>query len=190
MNTQEATSPKHSLNSILMISVFCLFSGIMGCATSSEIQPVLDLEETAQVPEGKKIMAKETESAPEARPTIKADLVPMGKARPDGSFIKGPEAFCNIKNTELMILVKNIGQMVSPPSTTSVVFFSRGSGSYKRFDLKTPPVEAKEVELSIPLPPNACVLEECIFSITVDSKNNVEEGPGENNNQVDGLCLI
>ncbi len=188
MDTQESTLPTHPLKSILMIFLFFTFLSIAGCATPPEIQPVLDLEETTQLPEDQKVMAKESE--PVASLPIKADLVPMGKALPDGSVLKGPEAFCHVKDKDLIIMVKNKGQMVSPPSTTSVVFFSRGSGSYKRFDLETPPVEAKEVELSIPLPPNACVLEECIFSITVDSKNNIEEGPGENNNQVDGLCLI
>jgi len=152
-----------------LILVFLIIT-VTGCSRTPKVQPVLDLEEEIRL--------------------SGTDLVVARKTGPDGNYLKGPEGFCNIKDASLLISVKNLGRIVSPASTTSVVFFSRGSGAYQRFDLETPPVGGTPAELILPLPDNACALEECIFSITVDSKNEIDEGIGEQNNTVDALCVI
>ncbi len=150
------------LRSILFIF---LLAGLGNCAPARPVPVVTDLE-----------------PAPASEP----DLVPVRKKGPDGTYMKGPEAFCKVEGSKLKISLRNMGPPTSQSSTTSVVLFSRGE--YRRYHIDTPPVGEKVVDLALNLPEDAC-FDRCVFTIIVDSRNSIAEGSGEKNNTVDGLCM-
>ncbi len=154
--------PIHCKNRFLRIGLLVLFAA---CAQTPPVPDDID---------------------PEPAVSSVPDLVPVRMKGPDGRDMPGPEGFCRVEGPKLKILLKNLGPPTSQISTTSVVLFSQGK--YTRYHLETPPVGDNGIELDVSLPEDACFVR-CVFTITVDSKNSIPEGSGEENNKVDGLCL-
>lgn len=105
------------------------------------------------------------------------DLVPFSPSGTD------PIAFCRLEqNTLLRVTVRNQGNDNAPASKTTVTFVN------KPFTLDTPPIPAGgSVDLLFSLPPAGCFSPDCLFKITVDSNNQVNE-TNEGNNNADGRC--
>jgi hypothetical protein len=109
--------------------------------------------------------------------TSPPDLVPFS---PRGSF---PEAFCNVTaGPQLIVTVKNQGGGDATATRTTVDF--EGIPVTQ----ETPAIPAgASVDVLIKIPLN-CLDPKCTFSIQVDSRNDVAEGAGENNNKAKGVC--
>ena len=109
----------------------------------------------------------------------KPDLLPIG--RPD---LSGPISFCKTDdNHRLMVTVKNQGNADAAASTTTVEFNPGGSVS-----IATPAIPAGgTVDLSFTIP-SGCFNPDCDFTITVDSKNDINES-NEGNNSAKGICI-
>jgi len=107
-------------------------------------------------------------------------------AVPEGSF-GGPDAFCDLTSVpQLRIIIQNQGQGDAPASITRVVFSPGGT-----VNIPTPRLRAGERAVLSPLRiPTACFDPDCDFQIIVDWVNNVYEDTGEQNNTVDGRCVL
>ncbi|MEO7358343.1 MAG: CARDB domain-containing protein [Ignavibacteria bacterium] len=109
---------------------------------------------------------------------ITIDLIPV---IPPGSPVN---SFCRRDplGNHLFVTIKNQGHTAAPASTTSVMF--RG----KKVSVNTPSIKAGElVELQFRIPGN-CYDPDCEFTITADSEKQIDEGSGEINNSVKGVC--
>ena len=106
-------------------------------------------------------------------------------AVPDGSF-GGVDAYCDMTTVpQLRIVIQNQGQGNASPSLTRVVF---SPGGIK--DIPTSAVPSGQRVMLSPVPiPKACFDPDCDFTITVDSKAQINEATGESNNVVDGRCI-
>ena len=106
-------------------------------------------------------------------------------AVPDGSF-GGPDAYCDMTSVpQLRIVIQNQGQGNAPASITRVTF---SPGGIK--DIPTPPLQTAQRTMLAPIPiPKACFDPDCDFTITVDSKAQINEATGEENNVTDGRCI-
>jgi len=106
-------------------------------------------------------------------------------AVPDGSF-GGADAYCDMTTVpQLRIVIQNQGQGNASPSLTRVVF---SPGGIK--DIPTSAVPSGQRVMLAPVPiPKACFDPDCDFTITVDSKAQINEATGESNNVVDGRCI-
>ena len=105
-------------------------------------------------------------------------------AVPDGSF-GGPDAYCDMTSVpQLRIVIQNQGQGNAPASITRVRFSPGGI-----MDIPTAPLQSAQRTVLAPiLIPAACFDPDCDFTITVDSKAQVNETTGEENNVTDGRC--
>ena len=107
------------------------------------------------------------------------DLVPE---RRSGS--QGREGFCRRENSKLTVRVRNQGnQDVFQQFTTTVKF---GTGDV--VSATTAPMPAgsfSDVQFDIPI---GCFSPDCVFTITVDSNNDIDEAI-ESNNTEDGICI-
>jgi len=106
------------------------------------------------------------------------DLVPFSPAG------NSPNAFCRTEQQGkvLRVTVKNQGNENAGVSKTTVAFGSQS------FTLDTPPIPAGgSVDLLFKVPAN-CFKPDCSFKITVDSSNQVNEGPNEGNNSINSGC--
>jgi len=84
---------------------------------------------------------------------------------------------------QIGVTVKNQGNENAGVSKTSVAFGNQS------FTLATPPVPAGgSVDLLFKVPAN-CFKPDCSFKISVDSGNQVNEGPNEGNNSVNSGCI-
>jgi hypothetical protein len=96
--------------------------------------------------------------------------------------------FCRVVGDKVRVAVRvaNLGASSAPGSTTRVDF-----GSFGSFDVPTPVVPSGGfVDLGPIEPPPGCFNPDCGFAITVDTTNNVNEGPaGEGNNTVVSDCV-
>lgn len=106
-------------------------------------------------------------------------------AVPDGSF-GGPDAYCDMTSVpQLRIIIQNQGQGNAPASITRVRFSPGGI-----MDIPTAPLQsAQRTALAPILIPAACFDPDCDFTITVDSRAQVNETTGEENNVTDGRCI-
>jgi CARDB protein len=106
-------------------------------------------------------------------------------AVPEGSF-GGPDAYCDMTTVpQLRIVIQNQGQGNAPASITRVKFSPGGI-----MDIPTPPLQSAQRTMLPPtLIPTACFDPDCDFTITVDSKAQVNEVTGEENNVTDGRCI-
>ena len=106
-------------------------------------------------------------------------------AVPEGSF-GGTDAFCDLTGVpQLRIVVLNQGQGDAAASITRVAFSPGGT-----VNIPTPPVRAAQrAILASVLIPAACFDPDCDFKIMVDSRSEVDEEAGEENNVVDGRCM-
>lgn len=106
-----------------------------------------------------------------------ADLMPIGSE--PGTF-----PFC--RANQVIVRVRNAGGIVAPGSVTTVDF-----GGFGSVDTATPEVPPDSfVDLAPINTPPGCFDPDCGFGITVDSRNNVDEGvDGEANNTASGSCL-
>ena len=106
-------------------------------------------------------------------------------AVPDGSF-GGVDAYCDMTTVpQLRIVIQNQGQGNASPSLTRVVF---SPGGIK--DIPTSALPSGQRVTLAPVPiPKACFDPDCDFTITVDSKAQINEATGESNNVVDGRCI-
>lgn len=113
--------------------------------------------------------------------SVGADLVPVGTAGFPGFF-----AFCERRDSELLVTVANEGVASSSASTT-VVEFAIPGGDAVEVLLPTPEIEAGEsVQVQAPIP--AACGDTCSFRIEVDSANSVPE-LNETNNNTAGSCF-
>ena len=105
-------------------------------------------------------------------------------AVPDGSF-GGPDAYCDMTSVpQLRIGIQNQGQGNAPASITRVRFSPGGI-----MDIPTAPLQSAQRTMLAPiLIPAACFDPDCDFTITVDSRAQVNETTGEENNVTDGRC--
>lgn len=106
-------------------------------------------------------------------------------AVPEGSF-GGPDAYCDTTTVpQLRIVIQNQGQENAPESITRVKFSPGGI-----MDIPTPPLQSAQRTMLAPiLIPAACFDPDCDFTITVDSKAQIDEATGEENNVADGRCI-
>jgi len=106
-------------------------------------------------------------------------------AVPDGSF-GGPDAYCDMTSVpQLRIGIQNQGQGNAPASITRVRFSPGGI-----MDIPTAPLQSAQRTMLAPiLIPAACFDPDCDFTITVDSRAQVNETTGEENNVTDGRCI-
>jgi len=106
-------------------------------------------------------------------------------AVPDGSF-GGVDAYCDMTTVpQLRIVIQNQGQGNASPSLTRVVF---SPGGIK--DIPTSALPSGQRVTLAPVPiPKACFDPDCDFTISVDSKAQINEATGESNNVVDGRCI-
>ena len=106
-------------------------------------------------------------------------------AVPDGSF-GGPDAYCDMTSVpQLRIGIQNQGQGNAPASITRVRFSPGGI-----MDIPTAPLQSAQRTMLAPiLIPAACFDPDCDFTITVDSRAQVNETSGEENNVTDGRCI-
>src|SRR5215475_4528691 len=106
-------------------------------------------------------------------------------AVPEGSF-GGPDAYCDLTGVpQLRIVVQNQGQGDAAASITRVTFSPGGT-----LDIPVSPVRAGKRAILAPVPiPAACFDPDCDFKIMVDSRSEVDEGAGEENDAVDGRCM-
>lgn len=111
---------------------------------------------------------------------VGADLVPVGTAGLPGFF-----AFCERRDTQLLVTVANEGIATSPASTTRVRF--NVSGAPVDVLVDTPSIgagESVQVEAAIP----AGCGDSCTFSIRADAEAGVPE-TNEINNEAGGACF-
>jgi hypothetical protein len=106
-------------------------------------------------------------------------------AVPEGSF-GGPDAYCDTTSVpRLRIVIQNQGQGHAPESITRVKFSPGGIT-----DIPTPPLPSAQRTMLAPiLIPAACFDPDCDFTITVDSRTQINEATGEENNVTDGRCI-
>ena len=106
-------------------------------------------------------------------------------AVPDGSF-GGADAYCEMSGVpQLRIVIQNQGQGNAPASVTRVSFVPGGTQ-----DVPTAPLSSGERRVLAPiLIPRACFDPDCDFTITVDSRTQLDEATGEANNVTDGRCI-
>jgi CARDB len=107
------------------------------------------------------------------------DLVPFSPLGTD--FI----AFCRLEQDRqlLRVTVNNQGNENAAASKTKVLFGD------SPVTLDTPPIPAGgSTDLLFNVPPG-CMTPSCLFQITVDSDNQVDESGNEGNNSVNGGCL-
>ena len=106
-------------------------------------------------------------------------------AVPEGSF-GGPDAYCDMTTVpQLRIVIQNQGQGNAPASITRVKFSPGGI-----MDIPTPSLQSAQRTMLPPTRiPAACFDPDCDFTITVDSKAQVNEITGEENNVTDGRCI-
>ena len=106
-------------------------------------------------------------------------------AVPEESY-GGPDAYCDMTAVpQLRIVIQNQGQGNAPASITRVVFSPGGTK-----DIPTSAVQPGQRKVLAPIPiPKTCFDPDCDFTITVDSKAEVDEAIGESNNVVDGRCV-
>lgn len=106
-------------------------------------------------------------------------------AIPDGSF-GGSDAYCDMTTVpQLRIVIQNQGQGNASPSTTRVVFSPGGTK-----DVPTSAIPSGQHVMLAPVPiPKTCFDPDCDFTITVDSRAQIDEDIGESNNVVDGRCI-
>lgn len=106
-------------------------------------------------------------------------------AVPDGSF-GGSDAYCDMTTVpQLRIVIQNQGQGNASTSITRVVF---SPGGIKDIPTSAVPSGQRVVLTPVPLP-KTCFDPDCDFTITVDSKAQINEATGESNNVVDGRCI-
>ena len=106
-------------------------------------------------------------------------------AVPEGSF-GGPDAYCDTTAVpQLRIVIQNQGQGNASASMTRVTF---SPGGIK--DIPTPALKSAERKALVPIPiPAACFDPDCDFTITIDSRSQIDEITGEQNNVIDGRCI-
>jgi CARDB len=106
-------------------------------------------------------------------------------AVPEGSF-GGPDAYCDMTAVpQLRIVIQNQGQGNASASITRVKFSPGGI-----VDISTPPLQSAQRTMLAPIRiPAACFDPDCDFTITVDSKAQIDETTGEENNVTDGRCI-
>jgi len=86
---------------------------------------------------------------------------------------------------QLRIGIQNQGQGNAPASITRVRFSPGGI-----MDIPTAPLQSAQRTMLAPiLIPAACFDPDCDFTITVDSRAQVNETTGEENNVTDGRCI-
>jgi hypothetical protein len=91
------------------------------------------------------------------------------------------------------IFVKNQGRTASTPCTTNMTFWvtvpNTTTSTPKTITIPTPVIQpGQTVEIGPVDIPITCFRPDCIFKITVDSTNQVNE-TNENNNIMEGLCI-
>jgi len=106
-------------------------------------------------------------------------------AVPEGSF-GGPDAYCDMTSVpQLRIIIQNQGQGDASSSITRVTFSPGGNR-----DIPTAPLQSGQRRVLAPIPiPAACFDPDCDFTISVDSRAEIEEAIGEENNVIDGRCI-
>lgn len=88
---------------------------------------------------------------------------------------------------QMVFYVKNNGFGPSTPCVTSVTF--RVSHALVTIDIPTPAIEAGQTVGLTPVNhPGGCFGPDCMYTITVDSKNQVKE-KNEGNNSIPGWCI-
>jgi len=114
--------------------------------------------------------------------TKQADLKPFSLPIPGG--------FCQVVDNQiqLQVFVGNVGSADAGPSKIKADF-----SPYGFVIRQTDPIPADfprgRSRLIVIKPPPGCFDPDCDFTITVDSDNEVDEGPNEGNNTAAGVCL-
>lgn len=184
----------HKVSGYIALMLIVGFSCLLMGAENPVLQPQrLKVDGKPQVldqkPSEKLTMpATQLEGLKGNKVVLKPDLVPINPGNVANNCTNPPGNAWKLK-----ITIKNQGHIASNPCTTSITFWvtvpNTTKSAPKTFDIPTPAIQpGQSVEIGPADMPITCYRPDCIFKITIDSKNQVDE-LDEGNNVMDGWCI-
>lgn len=170
----------------LLITLACISISAVTYAGDTKLTPTSKPQTYSPIQKKPTIVVKQQNSIADIqRPAqLKADLIPDNPSHNYNATIY----YCEeAPGKKIQFRIKNIGPGTAGPSNYKVTFFIGNQQIHTRFNVPSLPSGQSHIAGQYK-PPLGCFNPDCVFTIEVDSRKQVDE-TNENNNKANGLCI-